>query len=193
MPNGFFKCQEGIDAYSAIGKEYDDTLDDTRYDHILKVTANSPHSARNRNVVRVMIRELADDGNQYIKYDIQETKYDAIGAYHGTYKPNVGTYPIPRTQPKIEFGADMTTKDIVNGPIIDIETGYLIPFTKEAADKIHAMADDASQRHRTQYTIKRTGGRRVACQNYLAWRDRTFEELEIGTSQEVEKPRIKSK
>jgi hypothetical protein len=188
MPNGFFKCQEGIDAYRKVGKEYDNTLDDTRYDHILKVTVNSPHSGRNKQVVRVMVRELADDGNEYIKYDMHELLYDAIGAWHEVYKPNLGTYPIPFTQPQIEFGSDMTTKDVVNGPVIRIDTGYLIPFTKEAADKIHQQANDVSQRERTQYLIKRGGARRITVPSYQVWRDKTFQELETGKSVEVEVP-----
>ena len=190
MPNGFFKCQEGINAYAAVGKQYDDTLDDVRYDHILKVTAASPHSSRNQQVVRVMVRELADDGKEYIKYDMHELLYDPIGAFSEVYKPNIGTYPIPVTQPKIEFGADMTTKDVVNGPVIRIDTGYLIPFTPEAADKIHEKANDISQRERTQYIVKRGGARRVSVPNYLTWRDKSFEELETGkviTLQEPEK------
>ena len=196
MPNGFFKCQEGIDAYANVGKPYDDTLDDSRYDHILAVTRNSPHNAKNIETVRVMVREMADDGNEYIKYDVHELRYDAIGAWHEVYKPNVGTYPIPITQPTMSMGENMTANEVTNGPIIRIDTGYLYPFNKENADKIHQKANDVSQRERTQYLVKRGGGRRITCQNYLLWRDSTFDELETGktvTLQESDKPRTSKK
>lgn len=180
MPSGFSKCQEGIDAYHQVGKEYDDTLDDTRYENIIKKTVNSPHSKRNQKIVRVMVRELANDGNEYIKYDVQEILYDAIGGFEEVYRPNIGLYPIPIVQPKIEFGSDMTTKDIVNGPIVRIDTGYTLPFTAENADKIHEMANDISQTERTQYTVKRTGGRRWHCANFLMFRNMAFEDIEMG-------------
>ena len=180
MPSGFSKCQEGIDAYARVGKPYDDTLDDIRYENILKKTVNSPHTARNQKVVRVMVRELANDGNEYIKYDLQEVLYDAIGGFEEIYHPNIGLYPIPVVQPKIDFGPDMTTHDVVSGPIVRIDTGYLVPFTKENADKIHEMANDVSQTERTQYTIKRTGGKRWHCANYLMFRDMSFEDIETG-------------
>lgn len=180
MPSGFFKCQEGIDAYHAVGREYDNTLDDTRYEDILKKTANSPHSGRNKRVVRNMVRERADDGNEYIKYDLYELLYDAIGAWYEVYHPNVGTYPIPVTQPTLELGADMTTRSVVSGPIVRIDIGYSIPFTKENADKIHEMANDVSFRERTQYILKKGGARRIDILRYEEFRDKSFEELETG-------------
>ena len=188
MPAGFFKCQEGIDAYNKVGKEYDNTLDDNRYDHILKVTANSPHSARNIEVVRAMVREIADDGNEYIKYDVHEVLYDAIGAWHEVYKPNIGTYPIPIVQPTIQMGANMTSSEVVNGPVIRVDTGYLIPFSPEAADKIHAKCNDVSQRERTQYILKRGGARRITIKNYADFRDKSFQELETGKSSTLQEP-----
>jgi hypothetical protein len=180
MPSGFSKCEEGVEAYHKVGKEYDDTLDDVRYETILKKTVNSPHSKRNQKIVRVMVRELANDGNEYIKYDLQEILYDAIGGFEEVYRPNIGLFPIPVVQPKIDFGPDMTTRDIINGPIVRIDTGYLLPFTKENADKIHEMSNDISQTERTQYTIKRTGGKRWHCANYAMFRDMTFEDIELG-------------
>ena len=183
MPSGFFKCQEGIDAYKAVGKEYDNTLDDTRYDNILKITQNSPHSTRNKKVVRVMVRLKGDnDGNEYIKYDLYELLYDAIGAWHEVYKPNVGLFPIPVTQPKMEYGPGGQVQEIVNGPIVNIDTGYSIPFNKEAADDIHnKMCNDVSRKDRTQYIVKLGNGRRIICNKYEDWRDRPFEELETGS------------
>lgn len=176
MPNGFFKCPEGIAAYTAIGKEYDNTLDDTRYENILKITANSPHSGRNTKTATVMVRLLADDGNEYLKYDLHEIRYDSIGAFHEVYAPNIGTYPKPVTQPSIQLGADMTTHDVVNGPIVRIDTGFLIPFTAENVDNIHQMAN-----MRTQYITKRqTGGQRFTVKKYEDFRDKPFVELETG-------------
>jgi hypothetical protein len=181
MPSGFFKCQEGMDAYSAIGKEYDNTLDDIRYDNILKTTRNSPHTNKNKKLVRVMVRLVApEDGQEYIKYDLYELRYDAIGAWHEVYQPNVGLYPIPVTQPKIEYGPGGQVQEVVNGPIVRIDTGYSIPFTKESADDIHKMCNDISQRDRTQYLAKLGNGKRITCKNYTIFRDWTLEEIEAG-------------
>jgi hypothetical protein len=180
MPSGFFKCQEGIDAYKTVGKPYDDTLDDIRYENILKITRNSPHSSKNKKIVRVMVRLVADDGQEYIKYDLYELLYDAIGAWHEVYQSNVGLYPIPVTQPKMEYGPGGQVQEVVNGPIVRIDTGYSIPFTKEAADDIHKMCNDISQRDRTQYLAKLGNGKRITCKNYAVFRDWTLEEIETG-------------
>lgn len=186
MPSGFSKCQQGVEAYQRVGKPYDNTVDDTRYENILKKTQNSPHKSRNQRVVRVMVRELANDGKEYIKYDIQEVLYDAIGAFEEVYTPNIGLYPIPIVQPKLEYGSDMIAREVTDGPIVRIDTGYLYPFTKEKADEIHAMSNDISQTERTQYLIKRTGGKRITISNYLDFRDKTFDELETGSYLKVE-------
>lgn len=188
MPSGFFKCQEGINAYREIGREYDNTLDDIRYENILKTTRNSPHSNRNKKIVRVMVRLIGDNGEEYIKYDLYELLYDSIGAWHEVYEPNIGLYPIPVAQPKIEYGPGGQVQEVVSGPIVRIDTGYSIPFTKENADKIHAMANDTSARGRTQYIVKGTDSRRYTCPNYLAWRDKSFEELQTGKSVTLQEP-----
>lgn len=185
MPSGFFKCQEGVDAYKAVGKEYDNTLDDIRYENILKITRNSPHSSRNKKLVRVMVRLMADDGKEYIKYDLYELLYDAIGAWHEVYEPNIGLYPIPITQPKIEYGPGGQVQEVVNGPIVNIETGYSIPFTKETADDIHKMCNDISRKDRTQYIAKLSSGKRVPCKNYEMFRDWTIEEIESGKQKTI--------
>lgn len=179
MPSGFFKSQEGVDAYNAIQRPYDDTVDDLRYEKILKQTNNSPHSAKNKKAVRVMVRVVADDGNDYLKYDEHEVRYDAIGAPHETYKPNLGTYPIPISQPTLDYGTDGVAREVVNGPIVNIETGYSIPFTKENVDKIHAMANDISYSQRTQYILK-VDGRKFTIKKYEDFRDLTVEELRNG-------------
>lgn len=179
MPSGFFKCKEGVEAYQAIGKEYDNTLDDIRYENILKTTRNSPHSNRNKKLVRVMVRLTADDGQEYIKYDLYELRYDAIGAWHEIYQPNVGLYPIPVTQPKMEYGPDGIVQEVVNGPIVRIDTGYSIPFTKENVEDIHKMCNDVSRADRTQYILK-AGGKKVTVRRYEDFRDKSFEELETG-------------
>jgi hypothetical protein len=166
--------------YAQIGKEYQNTLTDDRYTLFLRKTANSPHSARNKKIVRVMIRELADDGNQYLKYDIEDIRYDAIGAEWAEYCPNQGIYPIPISQPKIEFGDNMSTKDVVNGDIIRYDIGYEIPFTKENVDKIHELCNDISQSQRTQYIVKRYSGMKHSVIKYEDFRDKIFEELETG-------------
>ena len=186
MPSGYFKCKEGVEAYEAVGKPYDDTLDDIRYDKIIKQTRSSPHQSRNKKVVRNMVRLIADDGEEYIKYDLHETRYDTIGAWHEIYQPNVGTYPIPVTQPTIDYGPDGTARDVVNGPIVRIDTGYLIPFTKENVEKIHKMANDISHTGRTQYIAKK-GGRRILLRSYSEFRDATFVEIESGLVPEAEK------
>ena len=114
----------------------------------LKKTANSPHSAKKQEDCNSMIRERAEDGNEYLRYELRDTRYDAIGAEWTQYCPNQGIYPIPVAQPKIEFGENMTTQEVVTGDIIRYDIGYEIPFTKEEWIRFMKMANE-KQRNRT--------------------------------------------
>lgn len=187
MPNGFFRSTKGEEMYAKINKPYENTMKDDQYAAFLKKTANSPHSARNRKVVTAMIREKADDGNEYLRYELSDTRYDAIGAEWTQYCPNQGIYPIPITQPKIVFGENMTTQEIVSGDIIRYEIGYEIPFTAEAVNNIHEMANDRTRSNRTQYIVSEyKQGKRFIIPSYEDFRDRTFDELLTGSYLKVE-------
>lgn len=180
MPNGFFRSTKGEEMYAKIGRPYENTLKDDQYAAFLKKTTNSPHSARNKKIVTHMIRERAEDGNEYLRYEISDTRYDGIGAEWTQYCPNQGIYPIPIAQPKIQFGENMTTQEVITGDIIRYDIGYEIPFTKEAVDKIHEMANDRL-RNRTEYVVSEyKGGRRVTVPSYEDFRDKPFDELMSG-------------
>lgn len=181
MPNGFFRSAKGEEMYALIHREYENTLKDNQYAAFLRRTANSPHSGRNKKVVTAMVRELAEDGNEYLRYEIADTRYDAIGAEWTQYCPNQGVYPIPITQPKIVFGDNMTTQEIISGDIIRYDIGYEIPFTKENADSIHKLAVDKSRNNRTQYLVSEyKGGQRFTIVSYEDFRDQAFEDLMTG-------------
>jgi hypothetical protein len=181
MPNGFFRSTKGEEMYAKIGRQYENTLKDDQYAAFLKKTANSPHSARNKKVVTAMIRERAEDGNEYLRYELSDTRYDAIGAEWTQYCPNQGVYPIPIAQPKIQFGENMSTQEVVTGDIIRYEMGYEFPFTKENVDSIHKLANDRSRNNRTEYIVSEyKGGRRFTILSYEDFRDKSFEELQTG-------------
>lgn len=182
MPNGFTRSKKGEEMYALIGREYENTMDDNDYAAFLKKTRNSPHSARNKKQVMVMVRLKADDGKEYLKYDLRETRYDAIGAECNEYLPNLGVYPIPIANPTLEIGENMTTQEVRTGPIIRYDIGYEIPFTAENVDKIHEMANDISYTQRTQYIVK-AGGKKITVRRYEDFRDKPFEELETGVQQ----------
>lgn len=179
MPNGFTRSKKGEEMYALIDREYENTMSDDDYAKFVKKTANSPHSARNKKQVMVMVRLRADDGNEYLKYDLRETRYDTIGAEYSEYLPNLGVYPVPVANPTLEFGENMTTREVRAGPIIRYDIGYEIPLTKENVDKIHEMANDISYTQRTQYIVK-AGGRKITVRRYEDFRDKSFEELETG-------------
>lgn len=184
MPNGFFRSPKGEAEYAKINKPYEDTLKDTQYAAFLKKTANSPHNARNKKVVTMMIQEKADDGNLYLRYELLDTRYDVIGAEWSEYCPNQGIYPIPIAQPKIVMGENMSSTEVVTGDITRYEIGYELLFTPENADKIHEMAVDRG-RNRTQYVVSEyKGGRRVTVTSYDDFRNKPFEVLFSGKNVE---------
>lgn len=179
MPNGFTRSKKGEEMYTLIGRDYENTIDDNDYIAFINKTRNSPHSSRNKKQVMVMVRLRADDGKEYLKYDLRETRYDAIGAEWSEYLPNLGVYPIPVANPTIQYGENMTTSEVRTGPIIRYDIGYEIPFIPEEVDKIHEMANDISYTQRTQYILK-AGSKKVTVKKYQDFRDRDFDDLETG-------------
>jgi hypothetical protein len=181
MPNGFFRSKKGEEMYALINKQYENTLKDDQYAEFLRRTAHSPHSARNKKVVTAMIRELGEDGNEYLRYELWDTRYDAIGAEFTEYCPHQGIYPIPVAQPRIEIGENMSTREVVSGDIIRYEIGYEIPFTPEAADKIHEMVNERSRSTRTSYLVSEyKGGKRITVISYEDFRNKPFDVLFNG-------------
>jgi hypothetical protein len=193
MPNGFTKSKKGVEEYAKVNKQYENTTTDNDIETFERRTANSPHSAKNKKVVQVMVREMADDGEQYLVYDLSDRRYTAIGAEVTQYMPSQGKYPIPIVQPRIEMGPNMTTQEIVNGPIIRYDVGYEIPFTKANVDRIHQMADDKSQTARTQYIVKRAGGMKHSVNKYEDFRDGDFEDLETKGRITLTEEEVKAK
>lgn len=180
MPNGFTRSRKGEEMYQLIGREYENTIDDNDYIAFLTKTRNSPHTARNKKQVMVMVRLKADDGKEYLKYDVRETRYDAIGKEWHEYQPNLGIYPIPIADPTIQYNENNTTSEVRMGPIIRYDIGYEIPFTTKEVDEIHEMANDISYTQRTQYILK-AGSKKITIKKYEDFRDRTFDELETGS------------
>lgn len=178
MPNGFWRSEKGVEEYRKIGLDYPNTVTDDNYALFLKRNANSPHSSRNRRELRQLIRELANDGNQYLLYDMYEVMYSPLGGEDEFYCPGQGIYPIPVARPKIEIGPDMVTTDIVTGEIKRIDIGYELSFTKENCEMLHKYANDKSQQGGTQYILRRVGGREYRILTYESLRDNLFEELE---------------
>jgi hypothetical protein len=192
MPNGFFRSEKGIEEYQKIGKEYPNTQTDEAYLAFLKRTSNSPHSARNRKELHALVRELGDDGNEHLVWDMREVRYTPLGAEDPFYCPRMGVYPIPITRPQLVIGENMQTTEIVSGNVIRNDIGYEMDYTKENVEKLHEFSMDKKQQGKTQYIVRRIGGQKIGVNKYEDFRDGEFDDLERNgkitiTSQETER------
>lgn len=193
MPNGFFRSDKGVEEYSKIGKEYPNTQTDEAYLAFQKRTSNSPHSARNRKELHALIRELGDDGKEHLVWDMREVRYTPLGAEDPFYCPSMGKYPIPITRPQLVIGENMQTTEIVSGNVIRNDIGYELDYTKENVEELHKYSTDNRQQGRTQYIVRRIGGRKITIPIYEDFRDGDFADLELNgritTSDEPDKPK----
>src|SRR5262245_31132736 len=180
MHNGFTRSAEGVKEYQKIEKEYPNTLTDDNYERFLKRNANSPHSARNRKEIRVLVRELANDGEQYLIWDMYEVMYSPLGAEDEFYLHDLGMYPRPVTKQKIVFGPNMETHEVITGDIVRNDIGYTTPYTRENVEALHKFSTDKRQQGKTNYIVRRIGGRSITVPTYEDFRDRDFEDLETG-------------
>ncbi len=70
MPSGFNKSDEGTKAYQDIGRAYDLTLADEHHERFLKQTQASQHSGKAKTEIIKIRRVMADDGKEYLVYDV---------------------------------------------------------------------------------------------------------------------------
>ena len=195
MPKGFFRSDKGVAEYKRIGKEYPNTMDDDRYVKYLRRNANSPHSARNKIELHTLVRELANDGKEYLVWSMRDVMYSPLGGEDPFFRTGLGKYPIPITRPSIVLGENMQTSEVVTGDVIRDDIGYEKPYTRENIEALHEYAMDYRQQGKTQYIVRRIGGRKITIPKYEDFRDGDFEDLEkngkitllLTTSQEEEK------
>jgi hypothetical protein len=155
---GFTKSNEGVAEYSKIGKEYDYDLADELYKNWLRETTAeglSEYTHHKTKEVTKIVRVRAEDGKEYLLYSLIEYRVDVALNVKHWWLPNIGKYPIPTPRyetTSIEFGKfNRRIAEVVN-----IETGFSIPFTKDNLDKIRDIG--LPPQGKVQYIVETFNG-----------------------------------
>lgn len=160
--------------YQKISQPYEETEEDKHYKFILKQIEHDPN--KKERIIQ-MDRILVSPGEEYIVYHHTWEGSNPIGSFMKTTQTNVGIYghfePIYDRfiQEDNTFGQRLISKNTI--------TSYFIPFTKEKADELHKLCNDASanRQSRTSYYVTPDGGTKITVDSYKDWRDGTFEDL----------------
>lgn len=175
--------------YAKIGEQYQETDYDIHYKHILKQIETDPSK---REIITKMIRIQAAPDQEYIVYDHTWEGHNPIGSLIRDSQTNVGVYG--KFEPIFEryiqedntFGQRLVSKNTI--------VSYFIPFTKEAADKLHKLCNDkyGDIGNRTVYIVQPQGGTKIRVNSYNDWANGDFDDL-YENGKITTTPQIKTK
>jgi hypothetical protein len=167
MVTGFTKQEEGVKAYADIGRPYPDEVFDGLYEEWLRETSAddlSKYSHHKTQEISKIIRVRTKDNKEFLVYSLIEYRLDkALNVKH-FWRPNLGRYPIPipiYATTDITFGKQ--NRKIVD--ILNIETGYSIPFTKKNLDKIRDIGL-IEPNGKVQYMVENPQGLKTSVATY---------------------------
>jgi hypothetical protein len=80
---------------------------------------------------------------EYIIYSYVNYRLDKDLNLTHRFRPNVGIYPLPQAEFSV-VRTDFGKEERKFREIINMETGYFIPFSKEKIDEIKSMGTDLS-------------------------------------------------
>jgi hypothetical protein len=167
MVNDTYKSPESEAAYKEAGLEYPVHQWDKWYADFLKLTRNTKKEDHKMHIQN-MRRFIRKSGEEFLIYDMSETKHDPLGNRKQFHRGNLGKYEIvhPRKEVKVDPEEGYAKKVIVTG-IDFIEDAYSIPFNKKNVEKLTEYTDGS-----TSYTISKEdyqSGKRFTVSSYHDW------------------------
>jgi len=200
-----FKCKESEESYTKAQQPYPDHMQDQLYQHHCELIQHDEHK---REIIRGLTRVKAYNGNEYLVYSAISEGHDRIyGKLHQFFRSGLGKYTDLQTETinviNEEFQANPTAAtdidfDISGKPknasnisafktvtnIIGEREAFSIPFTKEAADKLHKKCIDKEDLKKativkpeevTSYAVAKQDGIAITITDtYEHWRDGDF-------------------
>lgn len=163
----FFKSKEGVEAFSKVGLPYENAMWDNDYEAFLRTTKKTTEKDAKAEIQN-LLRMALPNGEQYIVYDLAETRYDNLGNRKQFFRSNIGLFHSPVPEYKIRMNDDYE-KETYTAGYTDIETKYSIPFTVKKADELQKLCSD-----KTAYLIslgRYKEGRRIRCDSFEDWKE----------------------
>jgi len=123
----FFKSKEGVEAWSKVDLPYEHAAWDSDYDSFLRITKKTPEKDA-KSEIHNLLRMSLRNGEQYICYDMTETRYDNLGNRKKFYRSNLGLFHVPIPDYQMRMNADYERERFTAGYSM-MEVGYSIPFS----------------------------------------------------------------
>lgn len=130
----YWRSDEQVAAYKAIGKPHPDQVFDKNYDEFLMKTARSPREL-NQIIIHGVCRVLTQSGEEFLTYSITDRRFDGLGNEHSFFRSNLGMYHVPIPEYRLkkdEYGYEEKYVHGVRGRRVQ----FSIPFTKKNAEKL---------------------------------------------------------
>lgn len=189
----FYHSPEGENEYKKIGLPYPKTVEDVNYDLFLDKTKRSGDEV-NKTQITKMIRVKSSFGSpdgetneEYIIYDIRETRFDSLGNEVTFTRTNVGRYPIPVAMYRVKRDSQGYEERFTAG-VSRIRTGYSIKCDKTNFTKLHKLCLDRSS-EKTQYLAQIEGEQRKypirSAEDFIG---KIFDDLTKPMTVEVKQP-----
>lgn len=169
----FFKSKEAVETFQKVGLTYENAMWYNDYEAFLrttKKTSDKDSKAEIQNLLRLVL----PNGEQYITYDMAETKYDNLGNRKTFYRHSLGLFHVPVPDYKIRMNQDYEKETYTAGYSM-METGYALHFTAKKADELRKYCTE-----KTAFLISLGGyreGRRIRCDDFESWKTANALEL----------------
>lgn len=160
----YYYSPEGEAEYKKIGLPYPKTVEDVNYDLFIEKTKRSGEEQNKTQIIKMnRIRSSfgsydGESNQEYITYDIKETRFDSLGNEISFTRTNIGRYPIPVPMYRIKRDQQGYEEKYTAG-VSRIRTGYSIKHDKSNFNKLHKHCLDTSS-EKTQYLAQLEGEQR---------------------------------
>jgi hypothetical protein len=177
----FVKSPEGIKEYAKIGQSYPpEIMDDLYEEQFLKETTADPKmlakygSGHKPIEVMSITRKKTIEGKEYLYYAKTEYRLDkALNLKHWFFSGH-GKYPIPEGRYEMVH-KDFGKTERVLREIMNVDTGYSIPFTPKNLDKIRDLG--LQFEGKTGYYLEAPNEITLSVATYNDLRNGQFDEL----------------
>ncbi|MGH9964950.1 MAG: hypothetical protein ACRD5E_09025 [Nitrososphaeraceae archaeon] len=132
MPNHYWKSKEGIEEYRKIGREYDHTVWDIKFEERFKGLDTKKIQTFYNQVYRVKI----GDSKEWLVWSATTVAHDGLDNELRFNRAGLGRYPIPQVKYKVQLNELTGEREKKLEGILGMRTGYTTPYSPKNVQKM---------------------------------------------------------
>lgn len=172
-----WESEKSREEYDKIKMKYPKSEMDIAFDRFMRRTAHSD-AKEVRQITKMIRLQLQEDGDEFIVYDLSQTRYDDLNNPYHFMRERLGEYALPSVHKTIVYDNENQQQERVTG-IDHVDIAYEVPFTEQNANLLHNNCKDnvAQKMGRTQYLVQKANDIKISVRSYKDWLTGDFETL----------------